>query len=270
MSHYLTDLADVLRAAGLVVSEERGLSKVSGSMIDWPIFGRSSNSQYVTGRPTAVMNHHTVSKTAPANDVNYCNVVSDIRPLTNLIIVRDGTVHVCAGGPTNTNGSGKDTWGGGVPENDMNRYAIGIEITNLGNGRDPYPEAQQNAVMDTNVALCQAYNISPNSCRAHFEWAPGRKIDPKGPSRWAPGGGLWDMDAFRAEVESELEGEEDDMKTQYVWRHKTIAGAFWVCDGSVVHLDGDMLDDLRGKGVREIVSDNNDVADSYKRVARGL
>jgi hypothetical protein len=64
--------------------------------------------------------------------------------------------------------------------------------------------------------------------------------------------------------------EEADMKIQYVWRLDGQPGAFWVCDGSVVHLDATMRDDLLAKGVREVVSNNTDVRESYRRVAEGI
>jgi hypothetical protein len=111
---------------------------------------------------------------------------------------------VCAAGATNTNGQGSDTWGGGVPNDQMNLYAISNEIANDGIG-EPYPVAQQAAVMLASVAICRAYGIGPHRVRGHFEWAPTRKVDPRGPSMWAPNGGRWDMDAFRHDVSLGLE-----------------------------------------------------------------
>ena len=35
---------------------------------------------------------------------------------------------------------------------------------------------------------------------SHFEWAPGRKIDPAGESDYATGAAMWDMDTFRVDV----------------------------------------------------------------------
>jgi len=269
-------MADVLRAAGLNVIEEQGRSKTNGQMIPWQGFGRSSNSPYANGRPTAVMVHHTASNTSAANDVAYCNVNSDIRPLTNLYAARNGDIHVCAGGPSNTNGEGADTWGGGVPVDSMNAYAIGIEIANTGVG-EPYPTEQQGAVLLTVRALCSAYGISASNVRAHFEWAPARKIDPKGPSHWTDGlNELWDMDAFRADVAATTEppppDDEDDDMMQWVWTHEDgdKPGAYWVTGGSVVHLDGPMRDHLISLGVPHHVSSNDDVWRSYKAVAEGL
>jgi len=191
VSLYLTDLADVLRRAGLPVVE------VSG----WQTRARGSGG-YASGRPTHVMWHHTASTTSAQNDVNYQCYGSPDKPIANLYFARDGAVWVMAAGATNTNGKGSDTWGGGVPNDKMNEYAIGCEIGNGGTG-EPYPMAQQNAVMTAAKAMAHAYNIPAHKHRAHFEWAPGRKIDPYGPSRWNNDTNtFWDMNRFRNDIEA--------------------------------------------------------------------
>lgn len=190
---YLTDLADVLRAAGVTVIEVAG----------WQTRARSTGG-YSDGLPTAVMIHHTASKPGSdgQRDVDYIISGSPVAPIANLYTDRKGTVWVCAAGATNTNGAGADTWGGGVPVNRMNEYAIGNEIANDGVG-EPYPIAQQSAVLRSTVALCAHYGIAPSNVRAHFEWTS-RKIDPSGPSAWAPSGGKWNMAAFRSDVTAAL------------------------------------------------------------------
>lgn len=213
---YLTDLADVVRRAGLVVQEEPG----------WQTRARSSGG-YGSGRPTHVMVHHTAS--GPSSDgqadVNYCCYGSDSRPVANLYLARSGKVWIMAAGATNTNGQGQDSWGGGVPDDSMNTHAIGIEAANGGTGEE-WPTAQQDAYLVLVSALCGAYAIPLGQVRAHFEWAPGRKIDPAGNSRYATGGASWRMDQFRGDV---LEGaaptpppeEEDDMADPYVLKSST-------------------------------------------------
>ena len=124
---------------------------------------------------------------------------SPVRPVANLYTDRRGVVWVCAAGATNTNGQGRDTWGGGVPADSMNTYAIGNEIANTGTG-EPYPIAQQSSVLRSTAALCTGYDIVTHHVRGHFEWAPTRKIDPSGPSQWATAG-KWNMDAFRHDVD---------------------------------------------------------------------
>ena len=190
-SRYLTDLADVCRRAGLAVVEYDG----------WKTRARGSGG-YDSGRPTHVMVHHTASPTSWSGkrDADYCTVQDSDAPLANLCLDRDGVVWVCAAGATNTNGKGKDVWGGGVPENSMNSYAIGIEA-NGGYGSS-WPQAQTSAYTTLVRALCDAYKIPNNNVRGHFEWAPTRKVDPAGPSPWASGNASWNMTGFRSACSS--------------------------------------------------------------------
>jgi hypothetical protein len=191
---YLTDLADVCRRAGLVVTEVGGSPSQVGPQ--WQQRARSSGG-YANGRPTHVMVHHTASGASADGwgDANYCTFSSENRPVCNLYLSRAGHVWVCAAGATNTNGSGGPI--DNVPKDSMNTYAVGIEAGNSGTG-EPWPQAQQDAYVRLVRALGDHYGLQ--HCRAHFEWAPGRKVDPAGPSQWAPGGGSWNMNAFRESV----------------------------------------------------------------------
>jgi len=248
MTGKLADLASILRMAGLRVVEHDGLDRVTGRMIPWEGFGRGSNSGYVNG-PTHVMVHHTASQTTPVNDVRYCNVTYQYRPITNLLIDRSGAVHVLAGGPTNTNGKGRDWWGGGVPDNRMNEYAISIELSNNGVG-EVYPKAQQASVVDVAAALCRRYDIPVDHVRAHFEWTD-RKIDPWGPSRWNDHQKTyWNMNRFRDDVRSILDPtpeppEEDDVTTLMRWKHTDHPGQFLVGATQPQRITAGMVEHLR-------------------------
>jgi N-acetylmuramoyl-L-alanine amidase len=85
--------------------------------------------------------------------------------------------------------AGRSTWRGREGCND---YTVGIELVNLNDGNDPYPEAQHQA----NAALCaylaDKYNISPDDIMGHLDIAlpPGRKSDPRG----------YNLDRLRREV----------------------------------------------------------------------
>ena len=197
-SRYLTDLADVCRAAGLrVIEVGSGPSQVGDA---WKSRSRSSGG-YGSGQPSHIMVHHTAS--GPSSDgwgdVNYETFHSDSRPVANLGLARTGEVYVMAVGATNTNGQGHDSWGGGVPDDSMNTCAIGIEPGNDGVG-EPWPQVQQEAYCTLVNALRAAYGIPVGHVRGHVEWAPGRKIDPAGQSRWAAGSATWNLDAFRGDV----------------------------------------------------------------------
>ena len=187
-SRYLTDLADVVRSVGLVVQEEPG----------WQTRARSSGG-YNSGLPNHVMIHHTAS--GPSSDgqpdVNYMCYSADAKPVANLYLSRSGKVWIMAAGATNTNGSGSDPCGA-VANDNMNASTIGIEAGNNGTG-EVWPDAQQQAYTKLVKMLCDHYGIAVGRVHSHAEWAPGRKIDPAGPSRWA-GSGTWNEDAFRSDV----------------------------------------------------------------------
>lgn len=186
-SRYLTDLADVVAGAGIVCQVEPG----------WESRARSSGG-YSGGLPVAVMVHHTAS--GPSSDgqadVDYMCYRADARPIANLYLSRSGRVWVMAAGATNTNGSGGPL--GPVPADSMNSHAVGIEAGNNGVG-EVWPDVQQDVYTRLCRALCDAYAIAPGHVFTHAEWAPGRKIDPAGPSRWATSG-TWPGDRFRADV----------------------------------------------------------------------
>jgi N-acetylmuramoyl-L-alanine amidase len=207
---YLTDLAQVLRSAGLDVVELDG----------WQSRARGSGG-YDDGRPTHVLVHHTASPPSSSGrpDAEYCAWGDDDAPLSNLCLDRDGVWWVLAAGATNTNGKGGPL--DGVPADSMNTHAIGVEA-NGGYG-EAWPKIQTDSYTQGVAALMAHYRIS--HCRAHFEWAPTRKIDPAGPSPWAQGGDSWNMDAFRAEVAGE--GDDMPLSDDDVAR---IAAAVWAHD----------------------------------------
>ncbi|MFI6338392.1 N-acetylmuramoyl-L-alanine amidase [Streptomyces sp. NPDC050535] len=75
---------------------------------------------------------------------------------------------------------------------DGNDVLYGLEIENLGNGKDPYPDAQYRRAVLWAAALCRAHGWSEKSVAGHKEVQPG-KIDPS-----------FDMDDFRADVKKQL------------------------------------------------------------------
>lgn len=186
-SLYLTDLADVCRRTGYPVIEVDGWER------------RARGSGGYNGLPTHVMAHHTASGPSSDgwSDVNYCTFGDDDAPLCNLYLSRVPEIFVCAGGATNTNGSGSDPCGL-IGDDAMNSTAIGIEAGNDGVG-EVWNQAQQAAYVALVAELNAAYDIAPAQCHAHFEWTS-RKVDCAGPSEWALSGS-WNMNAFRADVE---------------------------------------------------------------------
>jgi hypothetical protein len=73
--------------------------------------------------------------------------------------------------------AGKSEWHG-VPN--VNDYGLGIELVNLNDGQDPYPEAQYQSLVKLCQALAHKYNISTEDIVGHHQVSPGRKTDPRG------------------------------------------------------------------------------------------
>lgn len=227
MPRRLTDLADVLRGAGQRVDES--------VVPDWRDRSRTGNtSWYVDGRPTHVMLHHTASSTGAHDTVAdeqreaySCAVTHAVRPVSNIYRGPSGAWYPLAAGPSNTNGVGDDVWGGGVPADSMNSYAVAIEVGNNGIG-EPWTDLP--GLVAGIAALCRAYGIPAHNVRGHFEWAPTRKIDPASGATATPYSphdrhGKFDMDRFRADVHAVLfppspnpPDEEDEMPKSHVIR----------------------------------------------------
>lgn len=60
-----------------------------------------------------------------------------------------------------------------------NAHFCGFECINLGNGDDPWPDAQLKAIKRVAAAICRTHKWSAKSVIAHLEWSED-KIDPKG------------------------------------------------------------------------------------------
>lgn len=193
----LVELAEVLRRAGLRVEEVDGWQFRSRSGAGFPQSG-----------PVGIIVHHTAS--GPGNDglgdVRLLTFECDVKPMANLYLDRSGTWWVCAAGATNTNGKGGPL--GPLPANSANSRVIGIEAGNNGVG-EPWPDVMQDSYVAGVAALADAYRVDTAHVYGHHEWAPTRKIDPAGPSRFGSvnASRSWDMGAFRAAVAARRGGQ---------------------------------------------------------------
>jgi hypothetical protein len=155
-------LAKVLRDAGLRVVEVPG----------WKTRGSS------TFAPKAVMIHHTATGQNWSTEKLTNLLVKgrpDLRgPLCNLQLDRDGTFRVVAAGRANH--AGRGSWPGLTAGNTQ---TIGIEAANDGRG-EPWPLAQREAMAVGSAALLRHLRASEGMLLGHKEWAPKRKIDPRG------------------------------------------------------------------------------------------
>ena len=163
-----------------------------------------------------VMIHHTVTS-GTANSVSICyDGYSTLPgPLCHGVIDKSGRVHLVGNGRANHAGLGDDDVLRAViderdlpPDNeantDGNRAFYGFECINLGNGKDPWPAAQLEAIEKAAAALCRVHGWSQRSVIGHLEWQPG-KVDPHG----------FSMSSMRARIGERLgttqPPEEEDM-----------------------------------------------------------
>ncbi|MCX5559983.1 peptidoglycan-binding protein [Streptomyces sp. NBC_00038] len=164
-----------LRAEGVTVTEHG----------TWSTHNRNGVGSW--GPAQGVMLHHT----AGTNSVTLCRTGrSDLPgPLCVAVIAKDGTVHLVGYGRTNHAGLGSKAVYDAVRNDtalpsrpgadavDGNAHFYGFEIENLGNGRDPYPDAQLTAVEKVAAAVCRAHGWDADRVIGHKEWTT-RKIDP--------------------------------------------------------------------------------------------
>jgi N-acetylmuramoyl-L-alanine amidase len=185
-SKYLLELPSILSNAGLIVKTVPG----------WETRARSSGG-YEPGFPAAIVCHHTASPSNGPQSVQYC-ITAPTAPIGNLILDRDGTIYIVAAGASNHAGKGGPL--GPIPQDGINARSIGIEACNTGVG-EPWPMIQQLVYVKMVAVLAKYYNIAIPNIVAHFEWAPTRKIDPAGPSKYADGKSSWNMAKFRKDVQ---------------------------------------------------------------------
>lgn len=177
-------IADACRAAGLTVVEVDG----------WRSRGSDSFA------PRGLVIHHTAG---PATgDMPSLRIVINGRPglpgpLSQFGLGRSGTVYVVASGRAYHAGPGG--WRGLAG----NAAVWGIEAENTGRG-EPWALAQLDAYHRLAAVLAQRTPFGPEMICAHREWAPARKVDPRG----------IDMDDFRRKVADLTAPPQEDEMTE--------------------------------------------------------
>ncbi|MEU3507701.1 N-acetylmuramoyl-L-alanine amidase [Streptomyces longwoodensis] len=185
--------AAALRAEGITVVE----------VGDWPHHNRNTKGPW--GPVHGVMIHHTVT----SGTTNTVGIVRDgysglPGPLCHGMIAKNGTVHLIGYGRANHAGLGDpDVLAAVIAEKpvphddeatvDGNRAFYGFECENLGDGNDPWPPEQLEAIERTAAALCRHHGWDALSVIGHLEWQPG-KVDPRG----------FTMDSMRARIAGRL------------------------------------------------------------------
>lgn len=185
MAFSLTWLPDVLQAAGLKVSLDKG----------WETRGRGD-----VGKIVGVICHHTGVKNPQKLNMPTLRSLREGRkaepglealpgPLAQLGLARDGTYFVIAAGKAIHAGPGEFQGFTG------NGKFIGIEAENHGKADDPWPEVQLDAYHRGVAAILKHLGRDARFCCGHKEYAPNRKDDPS-----------LNMNDFRAAVTAILNG----------------------------------------------------------------
>ncbi|MFD6421544.1 peptidoglycan-binding protein [Streptomyces sp. NPDC060198] len=191
-------LVAALRAEGVKVVEYKS----------WRTNNRDHKGPW--GPVNGVMIHHTVTSGTP-NSVELCySGRSDLPgPLCHGVIDKEGTVHLVGNGRANHAGLGDgDVLRAVIAEaaalpadneadTDGNARFYGFECVNLGDGQDPWPAAQLEAIEKVSAAICRAHGWTERSVVGHLEWQPG-KVDPRG----------FEMDWMRERIGVRLDADE--------------------------------------------------------------
>lgn len=191
-----------LRGAGLKVVEVKTGKKSPAE--------HNRNHKGPWGPVHGVLVHHTVTKGA-ARTVEICRAgYAELPgPLCHGVITKDGTVYVVGYGRTNHAGMGDrdvlnavkaESYATNPPapnsaEVDGNPHFYGFECENLGDGEDPWPFAQLDAIERAAAALCKKHGWNERSVIGHKEWQRG-KVDPRG----------FTMASLRGKIKERLKG----------------------------------------------------------------
>ncbi|WP_030024876.1 N-acetylmuramoyl-L-alanine amidase [Streptomyces monomycini] len=217
---------------------------------NWRTHNRNSRGPW--GPVHGILIHHTVTSGTDAT-VRICRdgYTELPGPLCHGVIAKSGRVYLVGYGRANHAGGGDprvlqqvtdESYGtspsrptkGNLDGTDGNCHFYGFECENRGDGKDPWPEVQLDAIERVAAALCRAHDWGAKSTIGHLEWSKD-KIDPTG----------FTMPAMRARVAKRLAGkpgtptpEEDDVSLtpqqaqQLAEIHRERAIAPWTYKGT--------------------------------------
>ncbi|MEU3220051.1 N-acetylmuramoyl-L-alanine amidase [Streptomyces sp. NPDC006971] len=180
-----TAFISALRAEGVRVVE----------VGNWRTHNRNSKGAW--GPVNGSIVHHTVTRGTASTVAMVRDGYSSLPgPLCHGMIAKDGRVHMVGWGRTNHAGGGDPAvlarvvaedydarpptpTKGNANGTDGNARFYGWECENLGDGKDPWPKAQYDAIVRVQAALCRAHGWSAKSVIGHLEWS-NDKVDPRG------------------------------------------------------------------------------------------
>lgn len=179
------DVVTALRAEGVTVVQ----------VGNWRTHNRNQKGAW--GPVNGSIVHHTVTRGTTNTVAMVRDGYADLPgPLCHGMIAKDGRVHMVGWGRTNHAGGGDpavlaqvvaEDYGtrptpptrGNSNGVDGNHSFYGWECENLGDGKDPWPADQYDAIVRVQAALCRAHGWSAKSVIGHLEWSSD-KVDPRG------------------------------------------------------------------------------------------
>lgn len=178
---------------------------------DWTTHGRDA----ATGKPFGPVHMVLIHHTAGRDSLDFVRNGSSALPgpLCHTHLAKDGTATMISAGRSNHAGTmARNAYNSFLKEKsrhpkpskssgtlDGNDVAYGIEIENLGDGNDPYPDVQYDQAVRWAAAICRFHGWTAQSVGGHKETSVEGKVDPSFP-----------MDRFRADVQKRLDGAAGD------------------------------------------------------------
>lgn len=180
MSVFLTDLADVLRAAGVKVKEMK-YTRGPHNGKSWKAVGY--NNQGYADIPLGIIWHHDASPAStPSNPDSYGALdwmMYDgfgVAPAANAWVDRYGTWHLYSAGYSNHGGVGR--WPKLGLYDNANAKMFGVETDHTTG--EAWPAAQIDSLRRGTAAILKHWGRPSANLIGHKEYAPGRKDDPDG------------------------------------------------------------------------------------------
>lgn len=126
--------------------------------------------------------HHTASS-ASAQEIGRYFQQRSAEVSSHYTVGKDGTIVQSVQDGKRAWHAGESTFKG---RNDVNSYSLGIEIVNVGDNRDPYTDAQYEALIKLVAWMMQTYGVSLDRITGHRDIAlpRGRKTDPSDNFDW--------------------------------------------------------------------------------------
>lgn len=179
-----TRFLEALRAEGLTVHTHDG----------WETHNRNSKGAW--GPLNGVMLHHTAGGQSGAYNIMSKGLEGLPGPLCQGLINKDGSIDAVGWGRANHAGGGDpdvlaavkaeryplprtNEHQGSDGSVDGNAHFVGFECVNKGDGKDPWPAVQLEAMARACAAVCRAFGWTVNSVLRHMDWSDW-KPDPKG------------------------------------------------------------------------------------------